>query len=432
MVRTDGSASGRTALVILEGTSVDGLASGRFPHLLLSHDRGLLQIAEELIRLGYEVHASDLTHRKIKPRRFRLLSVYPVERAACEEPSRYDLVFSIHATRLGAYKPADATGTKCVLVLPALFFTENTTYWHPRFVRDYTTALHETIDFVMVQNARMKEIFGIFAKMLFGWDKPERILVTPFAPTPSEETTRSRSEIRKDMGVSDDDVVIINSGGTWKWTDFLTFLEAFSRHCIEFPESRIHVFIMGFRQKNANDHGEYIDSIENFFLENPADPRIHIIRDWDTAGALLEEYTHAADIGLNINKDTLENWQSRRVRVLDYARAGLALLNTEGDTYHREYRDCVYSVIPEDAASYRKALLEIETDREGLASRRKAMATRFVEIASNEPLRTALKEIVEAPPLEPSTPQDAYTGDRPRTFAERLSRSIKKRLKVLR
>jgi hypothetical protein len=136
------------------------------------------------------------------------------------------------------------------------------------------------------------------------------------------------------MGLAGPEIVLINAGGMWRWTDFDVFLEAFIALHRARPGNRLVFQIMGLRQDGNADHQAFIARLQALIAANRdlVDcGALRVIEDWQKAGARLGRYLHGADLGVNVSKRSIEQAQSFRQRVVDYIRAGLPVINTEGD-----------------------------------------------------------------------------------------------------
>lgn len=372
-------------LILMDDATLVHLESGRPPVAAYSHDKNLFQLAHESLRKGHDVYICSIQQDKRETVYRRIYSVYPVWHAV-QDGTEYvsvspDIVAGVflEAMNIRSIFPH----AKIVAIQAAIHWTESPETFDGRYLFDSITAIRYNVDYVITQNDRMKNILDVFFKFVAGTDLSSRILVCPLGIVEEERRESvDRTLTRKQMGVEEGDIAIVNSGGVWCWTDFLCFIRAFCRYCSD-RESRIKLFIMGFQQPENTFHTDYIGSVKSVIYGHAGliGKNIFVEDDWYRASSVVKRYTAAADIGLNVNLPSLENWQSYRLRFLDYLYFGLPAINTVGDQVADEIApESLFIVRSGDEAGYVNVLREIEDNpslviEKGSAMRR--LADRF-------------------------------------------------------
>ena len=250
------------------------------------------------------------------------------------------------------------------------------------------------------------KFYGLIAR--WRWD--DRVIAAPIGYVP-EQTAQlgdfDRAAIRARMGATDNDIVIINSGGAWDWTDIETFLTGFVA-AVKAGGARLKFFQMGIRHKSNTDHERSARFFEFIKLKHADLLNRHLfIYEWDEASKCLPDYNYGADLGLNVNRDTVENYQAHRVRFVDYAKAGLPVLNTAGDylASHDASR-AVITVRAHDAEDYQQKLLALNNGDYDLAKLRAAMIAFRPALSSDAIYASALQQILQSGKLPAAERQE--------------------------
>jgi hypothetical protein len=388
-------------LILIDGDTIAQLKSGSPPTAPYSHDKNLFQFGHESLRYGYEVFVSDVQASAQSRLYYRVHQIYPLwtwdGMGIGFQQIRPDIVVSVFPEALNVRQVfPDA---KIVAIHAATQWIEVPERFPAQYTYDLITAIRYNIDFMITQNERMKEILETMYMFLAKWPYKDRILVAPLGIVQEErKSLPDRASVRKTMGLSDRDIGIINSGGIWRWTDFNNFFEAFCSVARK-RNTRLKLFIMGVKQSSNLDHEDYIDEFEEKVYRNRdlIGDRIVLFRDWNEASKIVKEYTFGADVGLNVNKSTLENWQSYRLRFLDYLYFGMPAINTYGDVVSERYPDAVYLNKPGDVEGYKNILKHIN----GHPSSVRLKGRRMEEIArdydSKNTYGLAVKHIIKTP-----------------------------------
>lgn len=366
-----------TVLVLLDENQFPLLKQGEPPVLKYSHDKNVFQFAHEALRQGHRVYMTPLQAPHQTRPNIEVLSAYPVWRSGRTVETAEvdpDIVVSVFTDALGVRGVFPRA--KIVGIIPALHWIEDPGLFNATYLYNLITAARYHIDFFVTQNERMKQILFFMMYLLARFPYEDRILVAPQGIVGEvRKNVPERSKLRFELGLKDDDVAIINSGGIWKWTDFNTFFEAYCEFTQERPDHRFKLFIMGISQENNLSHKEYTDQFR-VLLEHHRSKlgdKLVLFEDWQEAGTLVQAYTSMADIGLNVSQDTLEAWQSYRMRFLDYLYFGIPAINTRGDELSVKHPNVLFLAEPGKKESYKAILREISETPEVLRQKSKAM-----------------------------------------------------------
>jgi glycosyltransferase involved in cell wall biosynthesis len=333
----------------------------------------MLQLGHAAIRKGHQVFVCD--SKGIWGGNCReLVEIYPYILLRHKETSLHELspdfVVSVHPQLL-RYGAAPETAVK-VAIHPALYFIEMPYTYTPKQTADLFWSIQYDADFVIVQNERMREFLGAVYEWIVGWKSPDRILVSPLGVFPDLATQGDgRQEAREAFGLAENDIAIINAGGVWHWTDFENFLLGFIAACRS-GRSDLKLILSGLRQAENTDHEDTISRVYQIFEDNAdlvvrahdiaksasaRDGSIFVEMDWTAGSRNLPFFLRASDVGLSVSKDSLENWQSHRVRLLDYAQYGLPVIATVGDSFADFWGEgCVFRVAERSPKAYEDVL----------------------------------------------------------------------------
>lgn len=365
-------------LCLIDSCSLDYFVNGKPPVTPMSHDKNLFQISYELLKGNDHVYFTTSDNFHDQTDCFKIYEVSPnLLFSRCSVPLQsiaWDMVVTVHPQLLNYELALQA---KKVAIHPALYFVEMPDTYSGEQTQDMLNAICYHMDFLVVPNERARELVSVLYKYLCGWNEPDRILVAPLGifPEELEVTPPSREACRAKMGLTrPDQLAFYNGGGVWRWTDFNNFLKAFLELKQEGLEN-IFLYISGIKQKENSDHIAYtqetlqlLEQYKQYVGYNidtdQAEPApIHFEADWSRGGEHVDIMAHGADLGLNINKDGLENWQSQRVRVLDYLKSGLPVLSTTDDSISsKAHTGCIF-IEKRGVESYKQAIREILTKR---------------------------------------------------------------------
>ncbi len=334
----------------------------RPPRTGLSHDFNLFQMAHEALRLGMIVHFTTIDDYFRYGSASAVSQVYPTLQISTSEIKLDaldpDILVCVHPQ---VFAGGQLQRAKKVGMHPALYFIEMPHTYGEHQTLALLQAVRYHVDHLVVQNERMRELAGAAYEWLCKWRAQDRVHVSPLGIVAEEQIDlRDRRVSRRVLGLAPSDIAIVNGGGVWRWTEVNNFLRGFCA-AVRAGDRNLRFFLSGFRQSENTDHAEYIAETyrilrENIDLVGGADARafvvamtagqgsgrdsvdpgrghIHFRADWTAASRQLPEVLSAADFGLSVSADTVENWQSHRVRCLDYIRYGLPIISTTGDLF---------------------------------------------------------------------------------------------------
>ncbi len=334
----------------------------RAPRTSLSHDFNLFQMAHEALRLGMAVHFTTIADYYKYGTALAVSQVYPTLRIATREIKLEaldpDILVTVHPQ---VFAGGQLQRAKKVGLHPALYFIEMPQTYFDEQTLCLLQAVRYHIDHLVVQNERMRELAGAAYEWLCKWRAQDRVHVSPLGIVAEEQIDlRDRRVSRRVLGLGQSDIAIVNGGGVWRWTEVNSFLRGFCA-AVRSGDRNLRFFLSGFKQAQNTDHSDYITETyrilrENIDLVGDADARsfvmamtpgqdnprdavdpgrghIHFRADWTAGSRQLPEVLSAADFGLSVSADTVENWQSHRVRCLDYIRYGLPIISTTGDLF---------------------------------------------------------------------------------------------------
>ncbi len=336
--------------------------NGLPPRTALSHDYNLFQLAHEALRLGMGVHFTTIDDYFNYGPALPVSQIYPTLHIA-DTPIGLtaldpDILACVHPQ---VFAGGQLPRAKKIGMHPALYFVEMPHTYGELQTLCLLQAVRFHVDHIVVQNERMRELAGAVYEWLCKWRAQDRVHVSPLGIVAEEQIDlRDRLVSRRVLGLRPTDVAILNGGGVWRWTEVNSFLRGFCA-AVRAGNTNLHFFLSGFKQTENTDHAGYIsqtrailrenidliggDEARNFVLgatpgkttpRDTVDPgrgHIHFRADWKAASRQLPEVLSAADFGLNVSADTVENWQSHRVRCLDYVRYGLPIISTTGDLF---------------------------------------------------------------------------------------------------
>jgi len=371
----------KTSVVLLfnEEKAFSGLIDGRPPIFAYSHNMHLMQFGHESLRKGFNVYMGLYCMAAEESKLVKVLQFYPVLKTKTLpnlslERIKPALVVVLEpiALETGRLYPK----AKFVSIIAAARFVEGPELISPGWIYGYAMLARYHADFFLIQNVRQAELTSCFFRSVAQVDMRARTLVCPLGIV--EEQRRSmppRAVTRAEMKLKPGDIAIINAGGPWSWTDHNTFLRAFC-NVVHSGISNIKFYVMGLKQFGNNDHEHYLKETKAIITTNTdlVGRNLIVYQDWEKASTKVHRFTHAADIGINVNKDGIENWQSYRVRFLEYMQAGIPVINTEGDYLStHEAADAVYMAQTGNVKSYEAAIRLAVTDHALRAQKTEAM-----------------------------------------------------------
>lgn len=388
-------------LILIDEITIPFLKDGMAPTAPYSHDKNLFQFAHESLRRGFRVFLTAAQLEATRRPYYEIEQVYPLWKQK-GEPVGYvdvapDIVVSVFPEALNIRHVFPHP--KIVAINAAMHWVESPERFPAQYVFDLITATRYNIDFMITQNERMKEILSTMLNFLAKWPYNDRILVSPLGIVDEEvRAVPDREAIRRKMGLKPGEIAIINSGGVWRWTDFNNFFDAFGQFSSS-HRSRLKFFVMGVKQPMNYDHEAYTDAFERLVQKysHLLGDKIFIMNDWDEASRLVKDYTYAADIGLNVNLPSLENWQSYRLRFLDYMNFGMPAINTFGDVMSEACPDALFLAQAGKVESYVDILSTINSKPGLVRTKAEAMKKVARQFDSQLTYGKAIDTIVATP-----------------------------------
>ncbi len=139
---------------------------------------------------------------------------------------------------------------------------------------------------------------------------------------PVEKFVHKKNVIRGKNGISDDDFVILWTGGYNTWTDVDTLFEGLVLSMEKNPKIKFVSTGGEIPEQDLKTYPRFISMIEHSkFAGN------FMMNGW-IAGEDVPNYFFEADIGINIDKNIYEVRLGSKSRILDWMRAGLAVLSS--------------------------------------------------------------------------------------------------------
>jgi glycosyltransferase involved in cell wall biosynthesis len=417
--------SNTLCLFQLETVEATTLVHGERPSTRFSQDINLFYLAQEALRLGARVafHQKNADHiievKSVFPT-LNVVAQYDFGRVSAESVA----VFSVYPADFPFYSQSlpKTVPSRGVLLIPAIHWIEAPERYYREFIDQLRESLIYDIDDAICQNEQMLEMFQSMAILVGGEFDKGRIHVAPCGYVPEDEGAlnalrQSRDEIRREMKLKPEDIAVINAGGVWKWTDLDTFLEAFIELHRTHPGNPLKFFVMGLRQNSNSDHAEFIDQFGETIRNNQDlvdSGAINVIWDWEEASHRLPRFNYGADLGVNVSKPSIENAQSFRQRFVEYMKAGLPVINTQGDPMSQtEFRTAMMHVESGNKDSYVEVFREILGNAEMLYNlREKAFALRGT-LRTDRVYGPMLEELLGTPPVSKTKRQalvDWYSG----------------------
>lgn len=210
-----------------------------------------------------------------------------------------------------------------VVFVAAIHWLEDAKYENP----ETYLALQEA-DLIWTQTDRMKE--AIIKTVSFALDEQ---LPNSFAG--KFVTSRHGIEVvrkpatKKVKPYDPNRINIVNAGGCWAWTDIIAFLEAFKRYAAK--NNDLKLLLTGVVQPGNKDHHTTEKQVYQLVSEIKEQDQYSIhLSSWQDGKKLLSNLG-SADIGLDVNKSSMENFVAYRIRALSYIEYGLPIIGNHGN-----------------------------------------------------------------------------------------------------
>ena len=348
----------RNFLFLFEPTSIESFLKGS-DKPIYSHDLNLMQLAQGALANKANVYIASYSAQNVY---YESRQYWPhTTIQPCQtKPLEFDFIVS--ANHL-AFRNSKRGYSKNVLVQAAVHLIESPRMYFPAGIASYINVIQNAVDFEITQNMRMKEILFTFNQLLAGFNDPERILISQLSPRDVESklTTPESIALRQKLNIASDAKVIINAGGAWKWTQFNEFLLAFKK-CFEiYPECSLFFIQPALTQRMNSDHDYYHLETKRILESLPPNvrSRIYIGDDWQLSTDQLDSLLSIADYGLNLNLDSLEHWQSYRVRTMEYVTFNLPIIMSQGSFWDENAHKDAFIVTGHKIEEISQALLSI-------------------------------------------------------------------------
>jgi len=363
---------------LLEPTSIKNFENGSSKPTY-SHDLNLLQLAESAIQKGIHVEFSPYDRQEL---RYAVQQAWPEirmfnDQELIQHKSNPTFVFS--ANHLGfVNRTRDKFGPKNVLIQAAIHAFEQPSVFYPDGTASFINTFRNVIDFVITQNDRMADLLFSTLALVAGFQDKERILVSKLVPEAKggEGSSNDKARARFELGIDPNAVVILNAGGAWKWTQFNEFLRAFISVAKDQPHGKLIFIQPALGQEQNAEHASYHKETLKIIDSLPQSEKSNLIigLDWLEAGQQMDSYLTAADFGLNINRDSLEQWQSYRVRVLEYISKSLPVIMSRGSFWDDYQSSDAFVFTGHTQFEFEKTLRDLINEKDqpkGLNDRRK-------------------------------------------------------------
>lgn len=177
---------------------------------------------------------------------------------------------------------------------------------------------------------------------------------------PAEKFVHKKNVIRGRNGISADDFVILWTGGYNTWTDVDTLFEGLVLSMEKNPKIRFVSTGGEIPEQDLKTYPRFLSMIEHSkFASN------FIMNGW-IAGEDVPNYFFEADIGVNIDKNIYEVRLGSKSRILDWMRAGLAVLSSNVCelTEIMEQEKIGYTFKPGDAKDLSEKIIYLASHRD--------------------------------------------------------------------
>ena len=236
--------------------------------------------------------------------------------------------FALSTNPFSFHQPSEIN----IVFQAAAHFLEDSKYHTAKNLYDFFTSMRD-VDIFWTQTQRMSEAFIALCSTFVSKQASEvlraKTIISHHGIESGFEATSEKEKL-----IPQDKINFINCGGCWTWTDITTFLKAFKEYVKVHDDKR--VILPGLVQPDNNDHTETVAEVNNLVLEIQAiNSNCILCTNWDEGKAYVKR-AYEADIGLNLNKSSLENYTSYRIRNLEYLANGLTVMSTSGDIFSEE------------------------------------------------------------------------------------------------
>jgi hypothetical protein len=371
-----------TILYLFEPSSMEAFLEGKSTPVY-SHDLNLMQLAQSAINLGVRVFIANF-HDSEKV--YSVQSMWPtvnLQSSFSSNTIHKQLTFTFSANHIAFLNKArNKSRNRNVLIQAAIHPIEDPSLFYPAGISSYINVVRNQIDFFVTQNSRMKDLLFRLLSLVAGYEDSNRIMLSKLVPRVEDQSLKdaNRIKFRKQISIGSDDILFVNAGGAWSWTLFHEFINSFAKVVANFPEAKIYFFQPALGQGMNSSHLEYNKKTLQILseLSETQKSRILVGDGWDVNGKFISEMLDAADYGISFSKESLEHWQSYRVRILEYLAHAVPIITSRGSFWDDEntgtgfifaghHENDLYNVILEVIRSHNpEFILQRKEDLEGL------------------------------------------------------------------
>ena len=331
-------------LFLFEPSSMEAFISGSNSPVY-SHDMNLMQIAQAALNLGCEVYIANF-HDSTKI--YSTDSMWPIvnlNSSGVFSTIEKKLTFTFSANHIAfrnrnRNRNRNRSRNRNVLIQAAIHPVENPSMYYPAGISLFINVVRNQIDFFVTQNNRMKNLLFSLLMLLTGFQQSERILTSKLVPKRIQQNNHlhNRNKFREYNSIGSEDILFVNAGGAWSWTLFHEFIEAFAKVVTDYPEMKFFFFQPALGQSSNESHAEYNQKTLKILskLSEAERSRILLGSGWDTEGDFLKSMLDAADYGISFSRESLEHWQSYRVRILEYLAHNVPVITSTGSFWDDE------------------------------------------------------------------------------------------------
>lgn len=256
--------------------------------------------------------------------------------------------------------------------------------------------------------------------------------VVPFGLPDDPPRRKGSSGLRSELGIDEDDRVLIWAGGVYDWFDPLTLVDAVEIAARTEPSLRL-VF-MGLVHPNPSaERPEILDRlIAEVESRGLRDEHVFLNEGWVPYDQ-RQNWLLDADAGVSTHRRNLETTYSYRTRMLDYLWCGLPMISSANDTFGDLIDESGWGITvpPEEVDPLASAILELLGDdaaHDAAAQRIAADREQHRWSHVSEPLRRFVADPHPAPDRSDGVTisELAHLAPRPVTSGQRVLRAVKR------
>lgn len=176
---------------------------------------------------------------------------------------------------------------------------------------------------------------------------------------PQADFEHKKNVIRGCSGITDEDFVVLWTGGYNTWTDVDTLFKGLE---IAMADNSLIKFVSTggeIPEQDINTYPKFLEMIANSkFKDN------FVMNGW-IAGEDVPSYYFEADIGINIDRDIYEVKLGSKSRILDWMRAGLCVLSSNVCelTEIMQIQKAGYTFLPQNPEDLAEKILYLSSDK---------------------------------------------------------------------